>query len=241
MATQYDGRTSPPISDSRRSQRVELLIEIDGQVAQGQELKVYAHNLSSTGILIDSESPLEIGQKIQMHLPEAGPTEAAVIWGSDSLYGCRLTHPLSRAALSAAKLRNLLPKDGLDESDDTQEADDQARSGAALAHRLRILRENKGLSLAALSRQSGISKPSIWAWETGKTTPRPRSISILANALGVPPAEIWGRSEPSVNGSTFVSSTVNGRSAEEVVAAARQQIAAATGVDPQRVKISIEF
>lgn len=241
MATQYDGSTSLPVSDSRRSQRVELLIEIDGQFAQGQEMKVYAHNLSSTGVLIDSDAPLEIGQKIQVHLPEAGPTEASVVWGSDSLYGCRLTQPLSRAALSAAKLRNLMPKDEADESGDAASADDQERSATALAHRLRILRENKGLSLAALSRQSGISKPSIWAWETGKTTPRPRSISILANALGVPAAEIWGRSEPSVIGSSFAAEPMHGRSIEDVVAAARQQIAAAAGVDPQRVKISIEY
>lgn len=230
------------IFEGRDSERIELMIEADGLVGSDKCVKVVLHNISTSGVLIETGQPLQLAQTIHVDVPEAGQVAAAVIWSSDQLYGCRFVKPLSRAALSAVKLRNPLPSE-LDPAAET------AR-GSQLSQRLRNLREQKGFSLAALSRRSGISKPSIWAWETGKTTPRPRSIHSLAAALGVSASEIWGRdeeaepyqdAEAAVLSPAFAPLPGERGGIADTVNAARQSVAAAAGVIPARVKISIEF
>lgn len=231
--------------EARGSERVELMIETDGLIGPGVAARVVLHNLSATGVLVETEAALEIAQVIHLNLPEAGPVAASIIWTSDNLYGCKFAQPLSRAALSAAKLRNSL----IAEPDVRDRADgpDGAEQPISLPQRLRHLREQKGLSLAALSRRSGISKPSIWAWETGKTMPRPRSIKALAGALGMTAAEVWGMEtgemgsdadQGSLSGNAAISS---GKGLHQAVAAARDALAEAAGVLPAQVKISIEF
>lgn len=231
--------------DGRESERIELMIETDGLVGSGERVKVILHNISTSGVLIETGQALQLTQNIHVDVPEAGQVAATIIWSSEQLYGCRFIKPISRAALSAAKLRNPLPS----ELDPAVEA---AQSGQ-LSQRLRRLREQKGFSLAALSRRSGISKPSIWAWETGKTMPRPRSIHSLAAALGVSASEIWGHdaaahghrgSGPDRNAvANPVYSDGSGEQGAiaDAVHAARQSIAGAAGVLPARVKITIEF
>jgi transcriptional regulator with XRE-family HTH domain len=229
-------------SDARNSERVELLIETEGQFAAGVSAKVWVHNISSTGMLLESDISLDMGQNIQLMLPEAGATDASVVWASEPYYGCRFAKPLGSAALSAAKLRNLLPPEYI-AREEIAMADEMVHgvADAGLSRRLRQLREDKGLSLAALSRQSGISKPSIWAWETGKTMPRPRSINALANALGVSPAYIWGRSSPSQPAAPAVDGRIDNSLLEQAVAEARRNIAAAAGISAHQVKISLEL
>src|SRR5690606_5183042 len=146
----------------------------------------------------------------------------SIIWTSDNLYGCKFAQPLSRAALSAAKLRNSLIAEP-----DVRDGANGAAEAMSLPQRLRHLREQKGLSLAALSRRSGISKPSIWAWEAGKPMPRPRSIQALAGALGMTAAEVWGLA-PSEMGceaeqgfSSAGAAISSGKGLHDAVAAAR--------------------
>ncbi|HET6537819.1 MAG TPA: helix-turn-helix domain-containing protein [Sphingopyxis sp.] len=231
--------------EARGSERVELMIETDGLIGPGVAARVMLHNLSATGVLVETEAALDIAQLIHLNLPEAGQVAASIIWTSDNLYGCKFAQPLSRAALSAAKLRNSLiaepdVRDGANGADGAPEA-------MSLPQRLRHLREQKGLSLAALSRRSGISKPSIWAWETGKTMPRPRSIQALAGALGMTAAEVWGLA-PSEMGceaeqgfSSAGAAISSGKDLHDAVAAARIALAEAAGVSQAQIKITIEF
>ena len=228
--------------DARENERLDVLVEADGLIGSGERVTVILHNISSSGMLIQSHQMLYLNQSIQIDMPEAGLVAATVIWQSKPLYGCRFVQPLPRAALSAIRLRNPLPI----ELDPAVEDDGNSQ----LPQRLRNLREQKGFSLAALSRRSGISKPSIWAWETGKTMPRPRSIRSLAAALGVSAAEIWGRemaTSATMSGALDADasactemSKIHGRLAD-AVHSARQSIAEAAGVAVDRVKISIEL
>lgn len=231
--------------EARGSERVELMIETDGLIGPGVAARVMLHNLSATGVLVETEAALDVAQLIHLNLPEAGQVAASIIWTSDNLYGCKFARPLSRAALSAAKLRNSLiaepdVRDGVNGTDGAAEA-------MSLPQRLRHLREQKGLSLAALSRRSGISKPSIWAWETGKTMPRPRSIQALAVALGMTAAEVWGLapSEIGCEAEQGISSAgaaiSSGKYLHDAVAAARIALAEAAGVSQAQIKITIEF
>ena len=45
------------------------------------------------------------------------------------------------------------------------------------------LRIKKGINISELSKKSGISRVSIWSWESGKSKPSPKNIKILAEIL----------------------------------------------------------
>ena len=74
--------------------------------ASGGTGRVEILNASSTGLLVRSDLPLELGEMIEVDLPHAGAQRARVVWGNDGFYGCALTTPVTRAAVSAARLRS---------------------------------------------------------------------------------------------------------------------------------------
>jgi hypothetical protein len=57
-------------------------------------------------MLLESAAPLQIGERIDLVIPEAGPAEATIVWTSGHYFGCRFEQPLSTAAVSAALLRS---------------------------------------------------------------------------------------------------------------------------------------
>ncbi len=67
------------------------------------------------------------------------------------------------------------------------------RVGAALA----ALRQQRGLSLEALSRQAGVSKSMLSQIERGQANPTVAVVWRLATALGVPLGELLGEAGPS--------------------------------------------
>src|SRR3546814_5659969 len=66
------------------------------------------HNISATGLLVETDLALGIGDRIAIGLPHAGATAIEVIWASGRLYGCRFGRPISPATLSAAQLRGAI-------------------------------------------------------------------------------------------------------------------------------------
>jgi transcriptional regulator with XRE-family HTH domain len=61
--------------------------------------------------------------------------------------------------------------------------------------KLKSLREEQALSLRELSEASGISHTAIWQHERGKEEAHPRTVRLLAQALGVTPRELMVREE----------------------------------------------
>ena len=55
---------------------------------------------------------------------------------------------------------------------------------------LRELRDLKGWSQAVLAVNLGVAPSTIYNWESGKTTPRPRQLRALERLLGVPVGSI---------------------------------------------------
>ncbi|MGB3804350.1 MAG: helix-turn-helix transcriptional regulator, partial [Sphingopyxis granuli] len=115
-----------------------------------------------------------------------------------------------------------------------------------LGTRLRRLREARGMSLAGLARAAGLSKPSVWAWEKGTTVPRRKSLHALATALRVSEQEIVG--DAAMVGLRASAQAASRRAAAEdmdilkaEIAAARQRIARAAGVDAASIRILIEL
>jgi hypothetical protein len=67
---------------------------------------VTIHNLSTTGLLLETSAELQIGDTIEVQMPEIGPTPATVLWRDGCSCGCQFGRPLPRAAVSAALLRS---------------------------------------------------------------------------------------------------------------------------------------
>jgi transcriptional regulator with XRE-family HTH domain len=59
------------------------------------------------------------------------------------------------------------------------------------------LREERGLTQSELARKAGLSSPSVWALEQGKTKmPKYQTLKSIANALGVPIPAIMSDKQP---------------------------------------------
>ena len=91
----------PPKSDRRRSARRALRLGPNGN---GDRVTI--HDLSLTGALLETSTPMLVGAVIEVELPHAGKIEAEIVWSSGEYYGCQFTLPISPAVLSAAQLQS---------------------------------------------------------------------------------------------------------------------------------------
>ena len=202
---------------NRRELRRTLMMETLGSPESGEQTNVLVHNISTTGLLLESALALGIGEAIEIELPEAGSTRARVVWQSGQLNGCQFDEAISPAALSAAQLRSAV---------DLSAGLAVGRS-ESFSERLQRLRKERRLSLADLASELGVSKPTVWAWEQGRSRPLEDRIEHLAKALDVTREELSGGMGTSALG--------------ELLARSRGEIAQAAGTSPDRVKIMIEL
>ena len=102
---------------------------------------------------------------------------------------------------------------------------------------VRRLRQERGLSRVELSNRTGFSKPSIWAWESGKTMPRRSNLIALADAFGISERELLvgelaaASADPSLTAKRL----------HALIETSRDEIALLAGVDPDKVRITIEY
>lgn len=231
--------SAEPNPASRESERLLLRLNTRGVTADGEVATVLIHNLSATGLLIETPHQLPLGKRLLVELPEAGEVSASVVWQSDRLAGCRFDEPISQAALSAAQLRNPI-QHGLDM--------DELAATAPFGERLRFYRQRRGLSRAALASRTGLSTPTLWAWESGKTQPRRKSLDVVATALdlsvdelltgkslGRGPAPLTDAPDPSIP--TEAAAPSRARKLRPF----KEEIASMFGVEPDRVHITIEL
>ncbi len=167
------------------------------------------------------QEPIAIDEVLTIDLPRAPATKAVVVWASAQFHGCRFTAPLDKATLSAAQLRSAVDP----EVEPDAKAD--AGPGEPLELRLQRLRKQRGLTLAELAAQLGVSKPTVWAWEQARSAPSPERYEKIAEVLG-----------------TTVSALRSGREedvASIVLERSRRRIAQAFGVSAESVRIMIEL
>ena len=94
------------IRSRRSSARRRLNLEVKGAVPNGSAAEVMIHDLSITGLLVETLAELTCGEELDVCLPQTGRTRAKVMWSSGQFFGCQFSHPISSAALSAAMLRS---------------------------------------------------------------------------------------------------------------------------------------
>lgn len=203
--------------ERRRATRHHLRLGVTGQFSNDDPRWASVLNISASGMLLECLKDLAAGESFSVELPEAGTCHAVVVWADAPMFGCRFAQPLTEAALAAARLAG--------EAEGDRDADDSPGELEDFGERLHRLRSERGLSLGDIADRLGVSKPTVWAWEHGKSRPIERRLSGLAEVLGVTPAGL----QPAPP------------SQDEVVARHRRRIAEMYGVDPERVRIMIDL
>ena len=234
-----------PSDTERRSEaRRHLLFATTARGDDGESQPVLVRDISARGLLLETEDDAVLDQSIAVNLPEAGDVDAHVIWQGDKLAGCRLDGHLSQATIDAVRAKGEAAH--AEQLDQVEEADLPIPRNAArtLAARLKQLRIERDLTRAELAERSGISTPSIWAWETGRTVPRLGSLETLAKGLGVSVSQLQIGSGPMSLDLTSLSAGEAGGDLRtgrlgDVVASSKAQIAALAGTTPDRVSITI--
>ncbi|MGQ2934413.1 MAG: helix-turn-helix domain-containing protein [Sphingopyxis sp.] len=211
---------TPRSAGNGRASRRQLRLPLHGSKAAGAEIEALVHNISATGMLVESKVPLAIGEIVEVNLPHSGKTATRVIWTSGGIAGCQFEIPISPATLSAAQLRSVVGVDA-------PAPDHQPAPAESFGARLQRLRTAKELTQGQLAVHLGVSEPSISAWELDKARPKAGRMEALSLALGVEIAELLGIDEA--------------ENLNELVAKAKAQIAKAAGVSPGSIKFTIEM
>ncbi|MDE2405946.1 MAG: helix-turn-helix domain-containing protein [Sphingomonadales bacterium] len=209
-----------------RPPRRQLRLATQGQTATGGSTDVLIHNVSATGLLLESKAELAAGERIEIDLPHARTTAATVIWSSGALYGCQFDAPITTATLSAAQLRGTAGQT-LVAAPLPAPVSEARAPDETFGVRLLRLRRQASLTLGQLAAALGVSKPTVWAWEQDKARPALHRLDALANALGVPVSELTGKNVSPAGA--------------ELLARCREQIALAFGTSPERVRIMLEL
>jgi len=209
-----------------RAERRRLLLETQGALETGVETQVVLHNFSETGVLVESQVELEIGEGLELDLPDAPQTRARVAWASGQLYGCAFDAPVPSSALRAAQLRSSVQTElGLGAA--PSPIGPGAIGGESLGERLHRLRKLRGLTQGELASRLGVSKPTVWAWEQGRARPIEERIDAIAEALGVETVDLRpSRAVPGLS---------------DLISRCREQIAAVVETTPEKVRIMIEL
>ena len=83
---------------SRRTLHLDISLGATGET-------VTIHDLSTTGVLVETAAGLARFEELAMELPEVGTTRATVVWSSGRFFGCQFHDVLPKSAVSAALLR----------------------------------------------------------------------------------------------------------------------------------------
>lgn len=119
----------------------------------------------------------------------------------------------------------------------------------AFSKQLRELRRKSGMSVTELATALGVSRPTVWSWESARNRPRKKHIAALAATLGVTEAEILlgaaNRDEPArlPDQKTSKSLPVTPVTSllVDVINRAKADIANAAGTEPGKVRIIVEI
>lgn len=196
--------------------------------------RVDIFNLSATGLLLGTTAALDLDEPFTVVLPDTGDKRARIVWSSDNLYGCRFDAPLAETELAAA-LRHAVPEGPQSTSAPPTEA--------TFGQRLKRMRAASRFSMVELAGRVGVTKPTLWKWETGRARPREAALDRLAAVLGTTPvALLYGRREtPARPAGRFSAGDAEPEKLAQVVARCRAEIADCAGTDEGQISITIDW
>lgn len=178
--------------DRRGSDRRVLSLKITASLPDSSDQSVLIHDLSETGLLIETRARLTTGQTFKVFLPVARAINATVVWNSDHFYGCQFENPVPRAAVSAALLQSSPKGDNLERVVTHQEVLSQLRK---LNARLGRIGQDIDRTIHELSsRTPGTAPKDIEAMLTAALPQTP--MPAPPDALIIPKEETYRYSEP---------------------------------------------
>jgi transcriptional regulator with XRE-family HTH domain len=209
----------------RRDVRRKMRLSVAGRTGDGRTGEVQIHDLSTSGILVQTEEPLAIGEIIEVELPRTGVHHIEVVWASGTFFGCRFLEPVPPAAVSAAQLSSAperLPQRKVPE--------ERQRDAGNFGVRLAALRVARGWAIETLAEQLGVSRQAVWYWETGQRLPRAEHFRKIIEVMDLQEQELLGPPETPANGI-----------GDTLVDELKREVARRNGVDESRVRIVIEL
>jgi transcriptional regulator with XRE-family HTH domain len=222
--------------NARGTTRHQMRLRVRGAPASGDASEVLIHNLSATGMLLESSSSLAVGDEIEVELPEAAGSTAKVVWTSGEFFGCVFDRRLPAAAVSAAQLRSEPP---LGEPQSREASRSVGAAAETFGARLQRLRRDRGLTLVEFSRRAKVSRPTVWSWEADRSTPRRSKTRILLEVLGVSEDELFGKAD-AVRQNDPAADTRAG-TLQQAISEAKERVAELAGTVPDKVKLIIEI
>jgi DNA-binding transcriptional regulator YiaG len=221
--------SSPDRSDQRTAGRYPLVLHAAASFPDGSRSDVTILDISETGSLIAIDRALQVGQEFELFLDTA-PDDAILsqlAWCGDGIFGCQFASPLSKLALSSARLRGQPVESVVRRAPSSVDLSPSAISGA---------RRASGYSATEMAQALGVSRPTLWAWETGKSRPSGANAKVVRDFM----ARV-GFTPPSRAALVDDSGTADRGMLENIVPRYRQDLASEIGVPEQRIRISIEF
>lgn len=185
-------------------------------------------DLSATGCLLETDCSFSIGEMVEIEIYENEDLlfRCKVIWSGDELLGCEFEEPIPGHVLDEARLWSVPSAIG------------EAIDGAAedqLAIAIGSARKSVGLTAAELARRTGVSRPTLWAWETGRSRPSAENLENLKRALN-----LQARKDHLADRDDDGERPVSG-SMKEIVDRHRRSLAQEIGASPKQVKVRIVF
>lgn len=222
----------------RSAPRHRLYLSATAKQAQDSR-QVEILDISAGGLLMRTSDRLVVDQPLTVVLPGPDEHEAQVAWSGDELYGCRFAVDLTKAQLSAALLR-ARPQHALAPRPEERDLSDET-----LGQRIKRLREASPHSMIALAEKVGVTKPTLWKWETDKVRPRGGAVKALASVFGIDELDLlYGGAQsvqPQVRAAAVGGHTYGINPLAEMVASSRAAIAQLAGVDERKVRVSIDW
>lgn len=227
-------------NDQRGTTRHQMRLRVRGAPLAGEVADVLIHNLSPTGLLLESASQLAVGDEIVVELPEAASSTAKVVWASGQFFGCAFDHPLPAVVLSAAQLRSE-PAMNLPQGYEAGPARDELSKVETFGARLHRLRRDRGFTLVEFARRAKVSRPTVWSWEADRSTPRRSKTNILLEVLGVTEDELYGTTG-AVEGIRH-DAAARGQvdTLQRAISEAKERVADLAGTSPDKVRLIIEI
>jgi len=211
-------------SSRRRDARRSMHLVAPGRTTKGQAAEVRILDLSTGGLLVETDADLTIGETFEVVLPRTGVREAEVVWKSGSFSGCRFLQPVPPAAISAALLKSEPTSSGVSEHrpDETPAGD--------FGERLSALRVGKDWTLETLAERLGVSRQAIWYWETGQRLPRAEHFRKISDLFAVSEAALLAQQPRPSHGAP-----------ESLIGDLKREVARLHGVSEGAVKILVEL
>lgn len=192
-------------------------------------------NISPTGVLLETEHPVAMGQTIHIELGAAGRQEAQVRWVDGKLLGCQFPQPLAKSRVSAALLQGDHHPQGqasAAESDSPPLARSSQRRDFGLA--IAWARKTKGVTQAELAQAIGVSTTSICKWEKGHAQPRAGALARLQDYL-----QLAGTSAGKVSLARASSPDAPEQGIPLIISEYRARLAEHLGVEVEAIEIQI--